>query len=118
MLGVRTERHACRKSKADRCDLTHVSLSFLNVALTKSSESRSLRLQHHAEVKRWSCSFRPFLTVLTARATQPVSDKKRLPRYRVWTSVVYYSKFDRSTSGKGHPQINVKAKISTAVSAK
>src|SRR5262249_6735773 len=52
--------HACRKIKADLCDLTHVGLSFLNVALTKSSESRSLRLQHHAEVKRWSCSFRPW----------------------------------------------------------
>src|SRR5262249_58069636 len=40
--------------------ILHTSLSFLNVALTKSSESRSLRLQHHAEVKRWSCSFRPW----------------------------------------------------------
>ena len=70
MLGVRTERHACRKSKADRCDLTHVSLSFLNVALTKSSESRSLRLQHHAEVKRWSCSFRPWCRRAHRRARE------------------------------------------------
>ena len=52
--------HYSTHGQADRCDLTHVSLSFLNVALTKSSESRSLRLQHHAEVKRWSCSFRPW----------------------------------------------------------
>ena len=62
--------HACRKSKADRCDLTHVSLSFLNVALTKSSESRSLRLQHHAEVKRWSCSFRPWCRRAHRRARE------------------------------------------------
>src|SRR5262249_51946907 len=48
------------KAKLIDVIFTHVGLSFLNVALTKSSESRSLRLQHHAEVKRWSCSFRPW----------------------------------------------------------